>query len=839
MATGVQRARLYTVGPPSDLYERFDTALTREEFDEILRFAPSQEVELARALSPRLQPTQKVQSALTSVPSSEHDQSDGPLENPVPLHQGRSEHDVRTSIDSFIQNHPFVQRDPFERPTVSARRRFTRDVYDFARAKGLGSVRAEGEVKQARAFYRRHRRVGKVSQWIEEAQLRGSSAEEELSRIREDNGWNTDQLEGNFSQSDASATDLGSEAEDNGPRRDILFEATPSRNRKRRRRARESLSPDQEQVGSPKLNGSTSVIPISAPPPAVSIDSVELEPVEASKASVLSRVVPSSTFTGDTEALTTSDKLSRRVRRKIARDKKTEQEQRNPSSLGSPAERLVEIPASDASGLNIGSNSDKGEPSASGEADHPEPALRQGASYRRKMRRKRKSTKEAAARRSLLPDGGSEVEQHVGIQRPDAGDQSVGANNTPETLAKCLVHSSEGTAAEEREVLRENASNSVVKSESPAALQTDAIPTSKSQVQDQVGDSVAPDVNLSSLSLKGQNQARTQEVPGTSPAGVPRTPPTKQSSEAEPDHKQTRRSRKRTTLRSPFFKAQTESDASPKVRRSATEAVSCIPFPPLSQPSFGLIQERLAHDPFKLLIGVTFLNRTRGIHAIPVFYQLMERYPTPDSLAAADVGEVAATIRHLGLQNTRARRYIQLAEIWLQDPPRKGRRHRKLNYPSLGDGKQIKPREIVDDEDERSGAWEVAHLPTAGPYAIDSWRIFCRDELRGEATDWTGSGRHGQPDGFEPEWKRVIPQDKELRAYLRWMWLKEGWEWDPRTGRKERASEELLERGREGTIIWEEHEQSLDDVEDLEVDDSHIDNFQDLKPEGAVTAAES
>jgi len=30
---------------------------------------------------------------------------------------------------------------------------------------------------------------------------------------------------------------------------------------------------------------------------------------------------------------------------------------------------------------------------------------------------------------------------------------------------------------------------------------------------------------------------------------------------------------------------------------------------------------------------------------------------------------------------------------------------------------------------------------------------------------------------FEPEWMRVVPKDKELRAFLRWKWLKEGWNW--------------------------------------------------------------
>ena len=56
-----------------------------------------------------------------------------------------------------------------------------------------------------------------------------------------------------------------------------------------------------------------------------------------------------------------------------------------------------------------------------------------------------------------------------------------------------------------------------------------------------------------------------------------------------------------------------------------------------------------------------------------------------------------------------------------------------------------------------------------GPYAIDSFRIFHRDEMRGLATDWLGNGAEKI---FEPEWMRVVPLDKELKAYVKWQWLK-------------------------------------------------------------------
>ncbi|KAI9847235.1 MAG: hypothetical protein M1838_000971 [Thelocarpon superellum] len=279
------------------------------------------------------------------------------------------------------------------------------------------------------------------------------------------------------------------------------------------------------------------------------------------------------------------------------------------------------------------------------------------------------------------------------------------------------------------------------------------------------------------------------------------TPPSPDCIDAPtPMVRRKRSQRPRMPVHSPYF----TSALGAKNGRSLAGTASCIPFTPISSAVFGLVQERLAEDPFRLLVAVTFLNRTRGLQAIPVFYRLMEAYPTPEALASADEQAVAELIRHLGLQNTRARRYVRLAKAWVEDPPIRGRRHRRLNYPTLGAGRAIKPRGVVPDEteDARDGAFEIAHLPTAGPYALDSWRIFCRDRLRGVATGW--NSEDAATTDFEPEWKRVVPLDKELRAFLRWMWLKEGWEWDPRTGHRARASDELMKHAMDGTIVWEE-----------------------------------
>ncbi|KAJ5127262.1 hypothetical protein N7448_008041 [Penicillium atrosanguineum] len=228
---------------------------------------------------------------------------------------------------------------------------------------------------------------------------------------------------------------------------------------------------------------------------------------------------------------------------------------------------------------------------------------------------------------------------------------------------------------------------------------------------------------------------------------------------------------------------------------------SCLPFPPVDAPLFGLIQEQLAHDPFRLLIATIFLNRTRGGVALPVLFKVFARYPTTDAMATADRTELVSMIHCLGFQNQRARKCISIAQIWQTNPPVKNKRYRKLHYPRKLDGRDVGPFECTDDEDHRV-AWEIAHLPGVGAYSLDSWRIFCRDELRGLATDWKGSG--ATTDGFVPEWKSVLPQDKELRAYLTWMWLKEGWIWDRHTGDLTPASEKMMKAAQKGGVAHEE-----------------------------------
>ncbi|KAL8724134.1 MAG: hypothetical protein Q9166_008121 [cf. Caloplaca sp. 2 TL-2023] len=265
------------------------------------------------------------------------------------------------------------------------------------------------------------------------------------------------------------------------------------------------------------------------------------------------------------------------------------------------------------------------------------------------------------------------------------------------------------------------------------------------------------------------------------------------------------KNRASSTKTSPYFLP------SPKPPRTQ---VSCIPFPPLSSTSFGLVQESLASKPFHLLIAVIFLNKTRGAVAMPVFYTFITRFPDPSSLATADLSEVVGFFQNLGLQNQRAKKCIALAKVWLQHPPSKEKRWRRLHYPNLEDGKDIKSSEepIADETDDTRVAWEVGHLPGIGAYGIDSWRIFCRDELRGLGTaalpELPADGdeesmRKIVDEEMGKEWARVLPMDKELRAYLRWRWLRLGWEWDPKTAERRKAEEKTVRKAESGGVICE------------------------------------
>ncbi|EMD59026.1 hypothetical protein COCSADRAFT_41578 [Bipolaris sorokiniana ND90Pr] len=183
----------------------------------------------------------------------------------------------------------------------------------------------------------------------------------------------------------------------------------------------------------------------------------------------------------------------------------------------------------------------------------------------------------------------------------------------------------------------------------------------------------------------------------------------------------------------------------------------------LQPAKYGLIQERICDSLYALVVQAILWNQTRGQMARPVLFELLSAYPSPNELSVAPLHDLINMLQPIGLHRIRAMRLIALADAWLAAPPCSQRRYRRLHYPDRGCGTNVRPGEVLGPDDEREG-WEIAHLPGMGAYALDSYRIFYRDRLR---------GTEGVV-GIEPEWKRVVPTDKELKLYLKWRWEQEG-----------------------------------------------------------------
>ena len=182
---------------------------------------------------------------------------------------------------------------------------------------------------------------------------------------------------------------------------------------------------------------------------------------------------------------------------------------------------------------------------------------------------------------------------------------------------------------------------------------------------------------------------------------------------------------------------------------------------------FGLIQEELQHNLYHLIVQAILWNQTRGKQARPILDQILSLYPTPKSLASANETRLTEILLPIGLHKQRAKRLIAMAKEWQRLPPNPENRF-KARAPGYEIG-----------SDAQNPGWEVAHLPGVGPYALDSYRIFYRDQLLGLSKGWQANS-----DTFQPEWKRVLPLDKDLRRFLQWAWREEGYEWNPLTGDK-------------------------------------------------------
>ncbi|XP_043234234.1 uncharacterized protein LOC122387806 isoform X2 [Amphibalanus amphitrite] len=127
---------------------------------------------------------------------------------------------------------------------------------------------------------------------------------------------------------------------------------------------------------------------------------------------------------------------------------------------------------------------------------------------------------------------------------------------------------------------------------------------------------------------------------------------------------------------------------------------------------YKLMQETYYHEPWKLLIGTIFLNRTTGRQAVPLLETFFERWPTPEAARDADETDLMELLRPLGLVERRSQCIVRFSDEFVT---------KTWHYPN--------------------------ELYGIGKYGNDSYRIFCLGE-----------------------WKQVRPHDHKLNLYHNWLW---------------------------------------------------------------------
>lgn len=69
---------------------------------------------------------------------------------------------------------------------------------------------------------------------------------------------------------------------------------------------------------------------------------------------------------------------------------------------------------------------------------------------------------------------------------------------------------------------------------------------------------------------------------------------------------------------------------------------------------------RRNRDPYRLAVAELLLQKTRASSAVPVYAQMLTRYPSPQSLARSNEKSIELLLRPLGLSRKRARHFIGL-----------------------------------------------------------------------------------------------------------------------------------------------------------------------------------
>ncbi|KAG1686909.1 Methyl-CpG-binding domain protein 4 [Nymphon striatum] len=135
---------------------------------------------------------------------------------------------------------------------------------------------------------------------------------------------------------------------------------------------------------------------------------------------------------------------------------------------------------------------------------------------------------------------------------------------------------------------------------------------------------------------------------------------------------------------------------------------------------YGLIQEQLYDNPWKLLIATIFLNRTQGTSAIPLLWEFFYAFPTPEITRKADWKKIASILQPIGLHEKRAK---SITRICLTRPALSFQRFFKMSVNEWS-------MPLIADE-YLSKVWKhPIELHGIGKYGNDSYRIFCVNEWK-------------------------------------------------------------------------------------------------------------
>lgn len=129
--------------------------------------------------------------------------------------------------------------------------------------------------------------------------------------------------------------------------------------------------------------------------------------------------------------------------------------------------------------------------------------------------------------------------------------------------------------------------------------------------------------------------------------------------------------------------------------------------PPVSP--YGLLEEELYRDPWKLLVSCMLLNKTTAVQVRSMIYSFFDAYPTPERLCDANIGDLERVLMPLGLYRKRAQSIQRFSQEYL----------------------------TTDWKDDPTLLYGI------GKYAKDAYDIFCLGK-----------------------WRDVTPEDKDLRLYV-------------------------------------------------------------------------